>query len=62
MRALCVTGTKGLTLTATDSTPPQVPVPPAALLAQLAQLIRDVAEDPRKTIDDVMVFLRKHKL
>ena len=62
MRALCVTGTKGLTLTATDSTPPQVPVPPAALLAQLAQLIRDVAGSAERSIDEVVAFLHKNRL
>jgi len=49
-------------MTATDSTPPQVPVPPAALLAQLAQLIREVAASTERSIDEVVAFLHKNRL
>lgn len=37
-------------------------VPPEALLAQLAQLIRDVASDAHKDIGEVMDFLKRNKL
>ncbi len=36
--------------------------PPEALLAQLAQLIRDVASSEHKTIDEVLDFLKRNKL
>ena len=37
-------------------------VPPAALLAQLASLVRDVASSAERDITEVMAFLHRNKL
>jgi hypothetical protein len=50
-------------MTATDSSPPpQVPVPPAALLAQLASLVREVAASADRDISEVVAWMHANKV
>jgi hypothetical protein len=53
---------KGHALTVTDPTPPSAPVPPAALLAQLASLVREIAASADRDISEAVAWMHKNKV